>query len=219
VAGIVFVVLFIIGPFIIQGETPSRTDSIEEVRKYFDEDGQMYLIGDYIAAIAFIFFFLPFAVTLRWVIGSAEGWPPIFSWLTVVGAVTATVMGGIGGTFWGALAIGAATNPEVDDSSIRTLMELDAYAFTILSFAAALFLGSASIVIVRTGVLWRWLGGIGLLGALAMIIGAAWPIDGDEEGAIAIFGFVGFLVMVIWILIASIALIMRKDAPMMERGA
>lgn len=215
--GVAFVISFIIGAIVLQGDSPDRDASVEEVRRYFTDDGQMYLIGDYLLAIAFVLFFLPFAVTVRWVIGSAEGWPPILSWLSVIGAVTFVVFGGTAGMFWGALALGLAENPEIDDGTIRTLMELDTYGFAIFGFPAALFLGSTSFVMFRTGVMWRWLGGLGLLAAVLILVGSAWPIDGDEEGALAILGFIGFPLMLLWILITSVGLIMRKEPPPMER--
>ena len=37
--GIAFAVLFIIGAIILQGEPPMRDDSVQEVRKYFQDDG------------------------------------------------------------------------------------------------------------------------------------------------------------------------------------
>jgi hypothetical protein len=211
--GIGFVILFIIGPILLTGDTPMRDDSIEDIRKYFADDGEMYLVGDYIAGIAFVFFFLPYLVTLRWVLGSGEGWPPIWSWLTVIGGVTFVVIGGTQAVFFGALAISEG-NPEViDDAGVRLLMEMSTYAFTGFSFTLALFVASASLVVLRTGVLWRWLAGLGFLAAVLQIVGAAWPIDGDEEGALAILGFIGAPLTLLWILISSIQMIMMKEEP------
>ncbi len=217
--GIVFAILFFVG-LLISGETPSRDDSIEEIRQYFTDDGDMYLVSDYLGAIAFIFFFLPYLVTLRWVLGSGEGWPPIWSWLAVIGGVLMVAFGGAASFFWGALANGAAENPEVDDSAIRTLMELDAYAFNLWTYAMALFVLAASIVILRTGVLWRWLPVVGLLAALLLIIGAAWPIDGDEEGVLAILGFIGQPLTLLFILLTSVNMLLMKQEPVSrERSA
>ena len=92
--GIGFVILFLIGGIFLTGDTPMRDDSIEDIRKFFADDGEMYLLGDYLTGIAFIFLFLPYLVTLRWVLGSGEGWPPIWSWLTVLGGVSMLVIGG-----------------------------------------------------------------------------------------------------------------------------
>jgi hypothetical protein len=212
VFGIGFVVLFIIGPIILTGETPSRNDSIEEIRAFFQDDGQRYLVGDYLGGIAFLFFFLPYVVTLRWVLGSGEGWPPIWSWLTVVGGVCLVLIGGASAVAFGTLAI-SADNPEIEDTSVRLLMEMSTYSFTGIGFTMALFVASASLVILRTGVLWRWLAAIGLIAAVLLLIGAAWPIDGDEEGAIAIAGFIGAPIAALFVLLSSINMLMLKEEP------
>jgi len=203
VFGIAFAILFIVGIF-VQGDTPMRDDSIQDIRAYFSDDGDLYLVGDYITGIAFVFFFLPYVVTLRWVLGSGEGWPPIWSWLTVVGGVSIVALG--------ALAI-SADNTEIDDSSVRLLTEMNTYFFTLFSVGMALFVGSASLGVLRAGVLWRWLAALGLLAAVLLIIGAAWTIDGDEEGALAILGFIGAPLTLLWILLSSIKMIMMKEEP------
>lgn len=212
VFGIVFAILFIIGAIILQGDIPMRDDSIEDVRAYFREDGDTYLAGDYISAIGFVLFFLPYVVTLRWVLGSGEGWPPIWSWVMVVGGVSMVALGGAGAATFGTLAL-SADNSEIDDSSVRLIMEMNSYFFVLFAFGMALFVGSASLAVLRAGVLWRWLAAPGLLAAVLLIIGAAWPIDGDEEGALAILGFIGAPVTLLWVLLSSINMIMMKEEP------
>jgi len=212
VFGIIFVVLFIIGAIIIPGEPPMRDDSIQEIRQYFQDDGDIYLAGDYMVGIAFVLFFVPYLVTLRWVLGSGEGWPPIWSWVTVAGGLTMLVLGGTGAAAFGTLAL-SADNPEIDDSSVRLLMEMNSYSFTLFSFGMALFVASASLVILRTGVLWRWLAGLGLLAALLLVVGAAWTIDGDEDGALATLGFIGAPATLLFIILTSINMIMMKEEP------
>jgi hypothetical protein len=83
----------------------------------------------------------------------------------------------------------------------------------ISSLGLALFIGSAGFVILRTGVLWRWLGAVAVLAAILLLVGAAWPIDGDEEGAVATFGFIGYPVMLLFILVSSVRMIMMGEPP------
>src|ERR1044071_3171065 len=87
VLGIGYVVMFIVGIIVIQGESPMLHDSMEEIREYFGEDGQQYLVGDYIAGLGFILFFLPFLVILRAFLGHAEGSPALLSRLALVGGL------------------------------------------------------------------------------------------------------------------------------------
>ena len=211
--GIGFVILFLIGGVFLTGDTPTRDDSIEDIRKFFADDGQMYLVGDYLAGIAFVFFFLPYLVTLRWVLGSGEGWPPIWSWLTVLGGVSMLVVGGTSSVFFGALAISEGKPEVLDDASVRLLMEMSTYSFAAFGATMGLFVGSASLVVLRTGVLWRWLAGLGLLAAVLEVVGASWPIDGDEEGALAVLGFIGAPLTLLWILLSSIKMVMMKEEP------
>src|SRR6266480_5940834 len=79
-AGVVGVVLFVIG-ILMQGDVPGVNDSAEEVRTWFDDNGQRYLVADYLIGIAVIFGLLPFLVTLRNFLARAEGamsfWPQL----------------------------------------------------------------------------------------------------------------------------------------------
>jgi hypothetical protein len=220
-AGLIYVLLFIIGGLVLQGDSPDRDDSIQDIRAYFADDGQQYLIGDYLTAIGFLFFFLPFLVTVRTLLGESEPSPPVLSRLGLIAGILATVFGGVAGFFWGGLAIGIADNQEVDDSVIRALMELDVYAFaTGLQLSFALFVLAFSLVIWETGALWRWLGALGVLSAVLTVIGAAWPIDGDEEGLIAAIGFFpGNLLAVIWIIAVCINMLRLSAPPTAEASA
>jgi hypothetical protein len=211
--GVAFIILFIVAGIALQGETPFFDDPINEVRTYFDEDGTRYLVGDYLNGIAFVFLFLPFLIILRGVLSWVEGPPNILSWLAFAGGIATVILGGAAGISWGALAMGAATDPEVDDTSIRTLMYVDAFAFSALSLTLALFVLAASAVIFRTGVLWRGLAALGLLAGVAGIIGGAWPIEGESEGVLEVIGFIGFLGFALWMLLASINMLVMRGLP------
>src|SRR5574341_1699840 len=215
IAGIVFSVLFVVGAIALQGEPPQRTDSVEEIRQYFIDDGEIYLTGDYLVGIGFIFFFLPWAVGLSRLIRRADGLSGMLSTLVVVGAVAFVVIGGVSSIFFGAMAINASADPAIalDDTSIRAFMELSTYAFGSFSIIGALLLAAASYGIWRTGVLWRWLAIIGGLASLLLIIGGAWTIDGDEEGFLSALGFVGLIGMLLFLLISSVGMIMRQAEP------
>ncbi len=216
--GILFAVLFIVGNG-ISGESPGSDDSIEEIRRYFTDDAQTYLIGDYIIGIAFVLLLLPYVIGLSWYLARAEGTPPIWSTMTFTGGLVAVIFGGAASILWGGLAVGLESNPELDEGTIRFIMDADAYGFSLMSFGLALFIGSAGFVVFRTGVLWRWLGAMALFAAPLLIIGTAWPIDGDQEGALATIAIPGLLLTVLFIIISSIALIMRKELPPIDGEA
>jgi hypothetical protein len=211
--GIIWAILFFIGAFVIQGDSPVRDDPIDEIRAYWVEDGDTYLIGDYILGLAFIIFFLPYVIGLTALLRRAEGDPPIWSHMAFTGALLGVAFAGVAGLAWSTMAINLKDNPDLSDSTILLLMDLDLQGFVLSSFGLALFIGSTGFVVLRTGVLWRWLGAVGLLAAILLLIGAAWPIDGDDEGAIAVFGFVGYPLMLLFILVSSVRMIMMKEPP------
>jgi uncharacterized protein YneF (UPF0154 family) len=216
VDGIIWAVLFIVGAIGLQGEPPVRGDSIESIRAYFIDDGTKYLVGDFIVGIGFVIFYLPYVIALRWFLGSAEGTPAIWSWMAFAGGALSVMLGFVSGIFWSALALGLEDNPGLDDSTIRLMMDLNAVSFAGTMMAIALFVGSAGFVILRTGVLWRWLGGLGLLTAVLLLIGAAWPIEGDDEGTLAIAYYAGLPLTLLFVVISSVGMIMRKEAPQIE---
>lgn len=122
----------------LQGDTPVRSDSVESIRQYFVDDGTKYLVGDFMIGIAFFIFFIPYLIALRWFLGSAEGTPAIWSWMAFAGGLLSTVLGFVSGIFWGALALGLEDNPEMDDSTIRLMMDLNAIGFAGAMIAIAL---------------------------------------------------------------------------------
>jgi hypothetical protein len=213
VAGIVWIVLFIVGGIGIQGDTPDTTQTVAEMRDYFSTDSGSYLVGDFITTIAFVFFFLPFIIGLRWVLGSVEDGPPILSWIMVGAAFVATALAGAASAFEGGAALAFKNNIQMDDSTLQTLVYLDAFGFTAAQTVAALMLFAAGALVLRTGVVWRWTGIIAIVAAVLMLVGSAWPIDGDGDGPLAVAGFIGFPLWGLWGLTTSIALIMRKGPP------
>src|SRR5687768_9979502 len=78
IAGILFVVLFIIGVF-IPGDTPMYNDSGEEIAAWFADNSESYLLGDFITGLAFTLFYLPFLNGLYAALRLAEGEPPFWS--------------------------------------------------------------------------------------------------------------------------------------------
>jgi len=212
-SGICWLILFIVGAFVIQGDSPDSTQTIAEIKSYWASDSGKYLASDFIISVSFVFFFVPFFVGLRWFLGSTEDGPPFLSWIMMVGGVAILALGGAAGGFEGSLAVASKNNIQIDDSTTMALVLASSYSFAVGQLAIALFLGSAGLLVVRSGIIWRWSGFIALIGAPLLIVGAAWPIDGDEHGVLGAFGLVGFLFVLVWTLVTSIGLIMRKEPP------
>jgi hypothetical protein len=208
--GIGFVVLFLIGVIALQGETPTYDDPIDEIRAYWEDDGDTYLLGDYLIGLAFLFGWVPLIVTLRALLGRAEGEPQLWSRVAFVGGVVTLVFGAVAGVAMGALAFGAEN---IDDASMQTLMYIGVYGFNNLAFAAGLFMLAASLVIWQTGVLWRWTGVLGAVAGLLAVISPLGILDDSSEDVFDILGFIGFIGLALWVLAISICMLLKQEEP------
>jgi hypothetical protein len=204
VLGLAWFVLFGIGGIVLQGEPPAYDAPISEIRDFFNDNGQQYLLGDYIADLAFVLLFLPFAAVLRGLLGDAEGGQETESRLAFAGAVALVVIGSGATVFLDAVALGGG-GPELSDSSMRALLYADAVAIAALGVPAALFVLAASRVIWKTGVLWRWLAVMGTVAGVLLITGAAFPIEQDANGVLWAIRFASFISLAIFVLLTSLA--------------
>ena len=131
--------------------------------------------------------------------------------MSFAGAVATAAIGGAGSAFWAVLGqedvlAGAS------DETVKTLAAFDSVVFTaILPWGMAVFLLGASVVILQSEVMAKWIGWLGLLVALLFVIGTLWPFTGDDEGFLAILALIGFPGFLIWSLGASIEMI-RSDS-------
>jgi hypothetical protein len=211
--GIGFVVLFIVAIIAQQamtGEPPSFDDPIQEIRAYWEDEGQGYLIADYLFALSLFLFFVPFVVSLRALLGAAEGGGQVFSRTAQAAGILTAAIIAAAATPWAALALGAEN---INDATMTALMYFDAAAWNAVPYAFALLVLAASLVISVTGVLWRWLGILGALVGVSALISPLWIVTGDYEGPLGILGFVAFIGLALWILATSIAMVLRKVEP------
>jgi hypothetical protein len=209
VLGALFVVVFIVGGS-IEGATPTYDDSIEKIRAYWEDDGDKVLAGEYMIGLGVFFLYLPFLAGLRGVLALAEGGPMIWSRVTFAAGLFAAILAAGAGASWGTLAFGAAN---LSDDSITTLMYFDVYAFTFFGPAFAIFLFAASLVIWRTGVLWRWLA---ILGFLLTIVGVLMPLgnfDRESDDIFDVISFAMFIGLSAWMILTGIAMALKKEAP------
>ncbi|MGE0058807.1 MAG: hypothetical protein AB7P33_14230 [Dehalococcoidia bacterium] len=207
--GIGFIVLFVASA-IGQGETPMSTDSADEIRSFFVDNRDQYLIADFITGIALVFFFLPFAACLRHVLAGAEGEPGVCSRLFFSGAILTLAIGAAGAAGLGTLAM-AAGDESINDSSLKLMMYASEYGFSGIGFGFALVAVSASIVMITTGVVAKWVGYVGVATAAINLVGATWIIDGDPEGVLCLISLIGFLAFGIWVLCTSVMLLRQPQ--------
>jgi hypothetical protein len=208
--GIVFVILFIVGGA-IQADVPMADKPADEIRAYFTDNGDQYIVGDFFFGLAFVFFFLPFASALTAYLAASEGNPPVWSRLVLIAAAIITAVGGGLGAVQGGLAYGAVD--ALDDGSLEALIDTSYYGFTVVfNYATALLVFCASMVILRKGLLWNWLGWLGLAYAIAAIVGFFAVLSDDPTSGLGILNFIVLIVFGVWTLVVSYGMLTKETA-------
>ncbi len=211
IAAILFVVVFVVG-VALQAGPPLADDPVDEIRRDWVEGGQQYLVASYVLGLGFVFFYIPFMLVLRALLGRAEGGIELWSRASLVGAFTTLLWGTWSGMFWGALAFGdfAAT---ASDETLRTLSVLDYYAVSGTPLAFAVFVGATSIVIARTRVLWRWLAYLGAIEVLLALLAPLSIFSAETDSFFDVVFLIAFLGFTLWILLVGIAMVSKRDEP------
>lgn len=188
--GVLFVVLLIVG-FAIQGEPPDADSDVQEiVDHYVDKKDAIWASASVllIAVTSLLFF----ASYLRNRFADASGDRSLLPGLVLVGASIFAVGGAIDTTIQIALAEAAE---DIDPVAVQALQALWDNDFIPLALGVIVFLLSAGIAAVRTGVLPAWLGWI----AIALAVIGFTPI-----------GFAAFIGMGLWIIATSVLLAVRE---------
>jgi hypothetical protein len=205
--GLGWFVLFAVGAIVLQGEPPPFNQPAAEARGFFAARGGRYLVGDYLAGLAFIFGFLPFVVGLRSLLGRAEGGLQVGSRLLLIAGVTTVVVGDAATVFTDAMAL-AGGGGELNDA---TMLDANAVAIAAIGLPMALFAFAASAVVWATGALPRWLAVIGSIVGVLHVAGAAFPIEGEPDGVLFTLRFLGLIAFALFVLLTSISMLTMRE--------
>ena len=192
-AGIVAVVLLVVGVFIIEsGGAPGEDATPQEYLAYYQDDDDRILLGGVLFQLGAAFF-IWFLGNLRARLAAAEG---------AVGRLTAIAFGGGLAAATCALLLpgpdeaGALSKDEITPDAAIVFNNLGDAFFIGAEFAAAVLLAATGVLALTTRVLPRWLGWVSL--ALALVLAIA-PIG----WAALIFG------VPLWTIAVSLLLFMR----------
>jgi hypothetical protein len=188
-AGVVFVVLTVVG-FVIAGEPPAADDPADEVVEYFTDNDTQVMIGSVVealAGVAALFFACSVSRVMR---RSDEGMLP-----TLVVAGAAVLAAGVGVD--ASLRFAAAdVADELDPSSIQTMNAIWSNFFFPMAMGMSLLILAIALSALRTRIVPIWMAWIGFLLCIAFYTPA---------------GFIAFLIAGLWIAIASV-LIWRRES-------
>ncbi len=212
ILGILFFVGLAITFALFAPVQPDPDAPISELREFFADDDAVIHTSNWIFLVSLVFLFLPFAAGLRSVLAENDVDSGMWTRTAFGIAVGVVAIGGVGSSFIGSMML-AFEPGSFDDSVLRLIAYADAYIFSVpLTIGVALFLAANSIVVLRTGALWTWLGWLGLVIALLGLIGAWWPLDGDPGGVLAALALTTFPLLGIWSLLVGINLLRTPAA-------
>jgi hypothetical protein len=209
-AGLLFVTL----SFVASGvniQPPAYVQGGATLVAWFAENGARFRFGYFIAALAFLPFYFPFFAGFCERLREAEGAPAIWSRVTWAGAIMSPAAGVTAGAF----SVGPALlEGGISSDAAVFAAAANFYAFPVVSGAMnSIIMIGATVVILRTSVLWRWLGWSGALIGIAAICGSAALVESDPDGLFATISAVSWLAYFLWIAAASMGLILeRRDS-------
>ncbi len=207
IAGILFVGLSF-GASAMNMLPPSYDQDSAAMVAWFAKNGSRFRSGHALAGLAFLLLYVPFFAGLCERLRQAEGEPAIWSRVTGAGAILCPAAGTAAGMFIVSLAyLGGRTSPEVAAFAVAA----NFHGLVISGTFSGVALIGAAMVILRTAVLWRWLGWTAAVMGTVAIASVAAVAEGRPNGPFAIinsFAFAGFF---LWVGAASVALIRARS--------
>jgi hypothetical protein len=195
----VFAVLFAVGVSLI--DIPSADDSAKEISDFYNSEGDraQVIIASYVLVLAGVFFFW-FLASLRSRLIAVEGEPGRLTVIAFTGGVvfSAMLMAAASAFSLPAAAITFGGEDFAGPEAARLLPELGFPLLLIAGmFSAIAMIDAASLLIVRTNVLPRWIGYFGFVAAVGLLFSVV---------------FVPMILLVLWVLFVSIAMIRTRPA-------
>ena len=115
-------------------------------------------------------------------------------------------------TFWAVLSLDDIRSSS-SDNIIKTLAAFDGVAVgALLPWGVSAFLLGASVVILQSGVMAKWLGWLGFFTVFLFVIGTLWLFTGNMESMLGMLTLVGYLGFLLWTIAAAISLLRSEDS-------
>jgi hypothetical protein len=204
--GILFVVL-IMASALLPGSPPKTSDSVGKIANFVLDKHDELRWAAYLGGLAAIPLFW-FAGAVWRLLRGAEGGEPRLTVMAVLGAGFALVMGAISGFLLGVLGIlGVAGSGGAVQTKFFYVLGSNVGVAT--SFGAAAFSLAFSVVIIRTGVLPKVMGWLGVLVAIVFLVGGG--IVASTSDTFFVISFISFFAFSLWLVIISILMFMAAS--------
>jgi hypothetical protein len=195
-AGIVAVVLFVVGVAVVEGNAPGDDATPQEYLGYYKDEESTILLGGVLFQLGAAFF-LWFLGNLRALLATAEGGVHRLTAIAYGGGLVATTCALF---LPGADEAGALSEDQLTPDAAVAFNNLGDAFFIAAEFAAAVLLAATALVILATRVLPRWL-------AWASLVVAFWLLIAPIGWAALIFA------VPLWTILLSVLMFMRPTAP------
>lgn len=197
--GIIFVVLMIVGVFLL-GDHPDPDAPDQEIADYLGDSGNhtRNFIGAYAWVLAGVGL-LWFLTHLRGVLRSAEGGTGTLSNLGFAAGLVFTALLMASGAAISAVAgaVEFRDAPDIDPDFVRILPQLGYGMFLFGGgFTAIVLVLTTSVISLQTGVFPQWLSWLGVFAAIVLLFAII---------------FLPMIALLIWVLAVSIVMLMRSD--------
>jgi hypothetical protein len=201
IAGIVFVVLLVVGLNLALSDLPAGDDPSSKFTSFYNDKGDRakVIIGGYLIVLSGVFFFW-FLASLRVRLLEAEGVPGRLTSIAFGSglAFVTLLMTSAAALMTVAADISFGNEKFVSPEAARLLPELS-YPILLIAgaFAAIAMIDATSILALRTRVLPRWIGWFGFFAAIVLLFG---------------FLFIPLVALVLWVLFVSVAMLRAPRA-------
>jgi hypothetical protein len=198
-AGVVSVVCSFIGVMFVLNQPQSGASNAKIVAFFGDHSNRVHGDVGFFVSLVGILFLLAFLGSLRERLLAAEGQPGRLAALAYGAGIASLPLWALSMLLANApsFAVGESSSFRLDPNVFRLLTDSSYYAWVAALFLGSVVIWSTSAVALRTGLLPRW---YGLLGILA--------------GAVQLFGlfFFPFVVWWLWIVATAVLLVARPRA-------
>jgi len=206
--GVLFVALSLLSGF-LPGSPAKTSDSATKIAKFINDNRSSIRWAGYVGVLAVVALFWFLGAVWRF-LRDAEGGVPRLTVMAVTGAVFAAVTSTIAGIVLGAIGI-LGVGGSGGANGVRFFYVLSFNIGAATTLGAAVFIGAFSVVIIRSRVLAPWLGWIGVLIAVVLVVSGAAVASTRDVFFDLSFG--GFLAFSLWLLVVSIMMFMRMGEP------
>lgn len=205
-AGLAYCAWFAIAATVYAGMLPmpafSDTDSYQ--LGYFADNTTALVLHAWLSGVFWVLVFMTFVVGLRRELAAAGPRSAMWADLAFAGAVLATAVGAVGVAIeTAATAVSGEAANTVVPAFGRLLAVIDQ---TLLYWGLAAFAGGASIAMLQAGS-HRRLAWLGLADLALLVVGAAWPLTGDDRNVVGVIGLLGLFGAGVWVLLVAVSLL------------